>query len=315
MSATRSVSVIGLGRVGLPLALCFADRGVRVLGVDHDPAVLASVRAGRMPFGEAGTQELLDRVLASGRLELAERAADAARADDIVITIGTPSFSHIESDLRQVRAARRRPAPDAPPRARPDPALDDRAGDDRVRRRLSREAARAARRRGRVRRPRARADRRGPVPRGDLDAPVHHRRRRRGLDRARGEHVLGVRRADRQDHAGPGGAREDLDEHPPLHDVRAAEPADDGLRAVRRERVRRDRPDQPRLPPRRDRAAGHDRRHVPAQGLRVLRGALGRARDAARRLARQRVRAAVPRRGHQAPGRQALESARSRCSG
>jgi UDP-N-acetyl-D-mannosaminuronic acid dehydrogenase len=97
--------VIGLGRVGLPLALSFADRGVRVLGVDHDPALLGSVRAGRMPFIESGTQELLERVLASGRLELAERAVDAARADDIVITIGTPSFSHIESDLRQVRAA------------------------------------------------------------------------------------------------------------------------------------------------------------------------------------------------------------------
>ena len=105
MSSLRSVSVIGLGRVGLPLALSFADRGVRVLGVDHDPAPLASVRAGRMPFAESGTQELLERVQATGRLELADRAAEAARADDIVITIGTPSFSHIESDLRQVRAA------------------------------------------------------------------------------------------------------------------------------------------------------------------------------------------------------------------
>jgi UDP-N-acetyl-D-mannosaminuronic acid dehydrogenase len=104
-TAGRSVSVIGLGRVGLPLALSFADRGVPVLGVDHDPGVLAALRAGRMPFEESGTQELLERVLAAGRLELAERAVDAARADDIVITIGTPSFSHIESDLRQVRAA------------------------------------------------------------------------------------------------------------------------------------------------------------------------------------------------------------------
>jgi UDP-N-acetyl-D-mannosaminuronic acid dehydrogenase len=91
--------------VGLPLALCFADRGLHVLGVDHDPVVLESIRAGRMPFNEAGTQELLDRVSASGRLELAERAADASEADDIVITIGTPSFFHFESDLRQVRAA------------------------------------------------------------------------------------------------------------------------------------------------------------------------------------------------------------------
>ncbi|MGA8721566.1 MAG: nucleotide sugar dehydrogenase [Solirubrobacteraceae bacterium] len=105
MNTPRSVSVIGLGRVGLPLALCFADRGLSVLGVDHDQGVLDAIRAGRMPFSEPGTQEMLDRVIASGRLDLAERAVDAARADDIVITIGTPSFSHIESDLRQVRAA------------------------------------------------------------------------------------------------------------------------------------------------------------------------------------------------------------------
>ena len=97
--------MIGLGRVGLPLALCFADRGVRVLGIDHDQGLLDSIRAGRMPFQEAGTQELLERVSAAGRLRLADRAADAAQAQDIVITIGTPSFSHLESDLSQVRAA------------------------------------------------------------------------------------------------------------------------------------------------------------------------------------------------------------------
>jgi UDP-N-acetyl-D-mannosaminuronic acid dehydrogenase len=101
----RVVSVIGLGRVGLPLALCFADRGLRVLGVDNDQSVLDSIRAGRMPFQESGAQDLLDRVSPTGRFELTDRAADAARADDIVITIGTPSFSHVESDLRQVRAA------------------------------------------------------------------------------------------------------------------------------------------------------------------------------------------------------------------
>jgi len=105
MSDQRTISVIGLGRVGLPLALSFADRGLHVLGIDHDSAILESLRAGRMPFEEAGTQELLDRVTAAGRLELGDRAADAARADDIVITIGTPSFSHVESDLSQVRAA------------------------------------------------------------------------------------------------------------------------------------------------------------------------------------------------------------------
>jgi UDP-N-acetyl-D-mannosaminuronic acid dehydrogenase len=105
VSSEPAIAIIGLGRVGLPLALTFADRGQQVLGIDSDPEILAALRARRMPFAEAGTQELLDRVATTDRLELAEHAAEAARADTIVITLGTPSFSHIESDLRQVRAA------------------------------------------------------------------------------------------------------------------------------------------------------------------------------------------------------------------
>ena len=100
-----SVSVIGLGRIGLPLALAFADRGLEVLGVDKDPERIEAVRAGRMPFEETGAQEVLDRVRESGRLELSERVVDAARADYIVFTLGTPSFSHIEIDISQIRDA------------------------------------------------------------------------------------------------------------------------------------------------------------------------------------------------------------------
>ncbi len=99
------VSVVGLGRVGLPLALSFADRGLRVIGVDNDASRLGAVRDGRMPFEENGAQELLDRVAASGRLTLSERVADAAQARHIVITLGTPSFSHIEIDMRDIRSA------------------------------------------------------------------------------------------------------------------------------------------------------------------------------------------------------------------
>jgi UDP-N-acetyl-D-mannosaminuronic acid dehydrogenase len=102
---TIDVSVIGIGRIGLPLALSFADRGLRVLGVDADPERLAAVAAGRMPFEEPGAQEALDRVHASGNLELTDSVADAARAENIVITLGTPSFSHIEIDIRDIRSA------------------------------------------------------------------------------------------------------------------------------------------------------------------------------------------------------------------
>jgi UDP-N-acetyl-D-mannosaminuronic acid dehydrogenase len=103
--STAEVSVVGLGRVGLPLALSLADRGLEVVGIDNDPARLGAVRDGRMPFAETGAQDLLDRVKASGRLSLSERVADAARARQIVITLGTPSFSHIEIDMRDIRSA------------------------------------------------------------------------------------------------------------------------------------------------------------------------------------------------------------------
>ena len=104
-SHTADVAVVGLGRVGLPLALSFADRGLEVVGVDNDPARLGAVREGRMPFEETGAQDVLDRVHASGRLTLTDRVADAAQARQIVITLGTPSFSHIEIDMRDIRSA------------------------------------------------------------------------------------------------------------------------------------------------------------------------------------------------------------------
>jgi UDP-N-acetyl-D-mannosaminuronic acid dehydrogenase len=102
---TANVAVVGLGRVGLPLALSFADRGLRTIGVDNDPTRLGAVREGAMPFQETGAQELLERVHASGRLTLSDCVADAAAARHIVITLGTPSFSHIEIDMRDIRSA------------------------------------------------------------------------------------------------------------------------------------------------------------------------------------------------------------------
>jgi UDP-N-acetyl-D-mannosaminuronic acid dehydrogenase len=99
------VSIIGLGRVGLPLALSFADGGLSVLGVDDDPERLGAIAEGRMPFEETGTQEVLDAVRGSGRLELTDRVSDAAQAESIVITLGTPSFSHIEIDIGAIRSA------------------------------------------------------------------------------------------------------------------------------------------------------------------------------------------------------------------
>src|SRR6201991_2253648 len=93
------VSVIGLGRIGLPLALSFADCGLSVLGIDSDQERLAAVKERRMPFKEPGTDELIARV----QLDLSSHAADAAQADAIVLTLGTPALPHIEIDIRDIR--------------------------------------------------------------------------------------------------------------------------------------------------------------------------------------------------------------------
>ena len=99
------VAVVGLGRIGLPLAISFADRGLRVLGIDKDADRLRAVRDARMPFAEPGAQEALERVTASGMLTVSDRVGDAAAADYIVITLGTPSLSHIEIDISDIRSA------------------------------------------------------------------------------------------------------------------------------------------------------------------------------------------------------------------
>ena len=100
----HDVSVIGLGRVGLPLALSLADRGLSVLGIDNDAERLACVREGRMPFEETGGAEVMARVHAAGGLTVSDDVVDAAGARHIVVTLGTPSFSHIEIDISDIRS-------------------------------------------------------------------------------------------------------------------------------------------------------------------------------------------------------------------
>ena len=84
------VVVGGCGHVGLPLALSFAAAGCRVGIYDIDTGKLERVGRGEMPFRERGADELLERLLPTGRLELSSEPAIMGRAPTLVLVIGTP---------------------------------------------------------------------------------------------------------------------------------------------------------------------------------------------------------------------------------
>jgi UDP-N-acetyl-D-mannosaminuronic acid dehydrogenase len=80
----------GGGHVGLPLSLALAEAGLQVGIYDIAQPTLDAIAAGRMPFLENGADELLDRVLGTGRLELGGEPEMLGRADAVVMVIGTP---------------------------------------------------------------------------------------------------------------------------------------------------------------------------------------------------------------------------------
>src|SRR5687768_7123669 len=101
------VCVVGAaGYVGLGYAVCLAELGHDVVGLDIDAARVARLGRGESPVFEAGLGELLARHLAAGRLRFtADYAAAVPGADFVFLCVGTPSLADGEADLRQVRAA------------------------------------------------------------------------------------------------------------------------------------------------------------------------------------------------------------------
>lgn len=92
----------GAGHVGLPLALIFADHGLRVILCDRNQAALDAISNGDMPFMESGGQEVLDRVLKTNRLHFSTETAVISRASVIVVTIGTPVDEFFNPNLKDI---------------------------------------------------------------------------------------------------------------------------------------------------------------------------------------------------------------------
>jgi UDP-N-acetyl-D-mannosaminuronic acid dehydrogenase len=99
------VIVGGCGHVGLPLGLTLADAGCAVVLYDRDARAVDMVRAGKMPFFENGARELLEKVLASGRLEASDEPAVVSGAEHVVVVVGTPVDEHLNPDPKFVLRA------------------------------------------------------------------------------------------------------------------------------------------------------------------------------------------------------------------
>src|SRR5437870_2978132 len=95
----------GCGRVGLPLGLAFADRGLDVALFDVNTSTVERVNDGRMPFHEAGADELLPRVLEAGRLRATTDDAALSTGENVVVVIGTPIDRYLNPDISAVPRA------------------------------------------------------------------------------------------------------------------------------------------------------------------------------------------------------------------
>ncbi len=97
------VAVLGIGYVGLPLALAFAETGFWTLGFDTDPAKVEALEAGRSYLGHLAA----DRVAAAraaGRLAATGDPARLAEADALLICVPTPLAAGRRPDLTCVQA-------------------------------------------------------------------------------------------------------------------------------------------------------------------------------------------------------------------
>src|SRR5215510_10369637 len=90
------VGIVGLGYVGLPLAVAFAEAGHEVVGLDLDPAKVESLAAGRSYI-----EDVPDSTLAplADRLRPTSSYADLAECEAVVICVPTPLSDSREPDL------------------------------------------------------------------------------------------------------------------------------------------------------------------------------------------------------------------------
>ncbi|MHB8460829.1 MAG: NAD(P)-binding domain-containing protein, partial [Candidatus Limnocylindrales bacterium] len=98
------VAIIGLGYVGLPLALAFLEAGHEVIGVDASSRRVEELQAGRSPIDDIDDARL-GRGLADGFRIVTSADADLAAADSVFVCVPTPLTQSKDPDLGPVLAA------------------------------------------------------------------------------------------------------------------------------------------------------------------------------------------------------------------
>src|SRR5882724_8223059 len=95
----RDIVVVGgCGHVGLPLAIAFADRGLRVGIYDVSDKAVSTVNAATLPFDEPGAAPILTRVVAAGLLHASLDPSIVGTAEHVVVVIGTPVDEFLNPD-------------------------------------------------------------------------------------------------------------------------------------------------------------------------------------------------------------------------
>lgn len=106
VSGRVTVAVYGLGKMGLPLAAVFADKGARVIGVDISPEVVDQVNKGECPVAnEPGLPAMLKASVARGRLSATMDGVAAAKESDVMVIL-VPSLLNSDKspDLTAITA-------------------------------------------------------------------------------------------------------------------------------------------------------------------------------------------------------------------
>ncbi|EDP96866.1 nucleotide sugar dehydrogenase [Kordia algicida OT-1] len=97
----KVISIIGLGYVGLPLAVEFSKKGFQVIGFDINQARIQELQQGKDHTLEVSEAELQE----AATLQYTNKAADIAQANVYIVTVPTPITDHKFPDLKPLEAA------------------------------------------------------------------------------------------------------------------------------------------------------------------------------------------------------------------